>query len=100
MHKQGSQPAKQGSQPARDPDSLNDRDTWKAPSTPSAMRASNGSQCIQPPSDPAPRSQNLRAGQGLPIRLRPTATDTPKFPDTEEVTGSNPVRPTNPDLAF
>jgi hypothetical protein len=40
---------KQGSQPARDPDSLNDLDTWKAPSTPSAMRARNGSQRVQPP---------------------------------------------------
>jgi hypothetical protein len=59
---------KQGSQPARDPDSLNDLDTWKAPSTPSAMRARNGSQRVQPPSDPVPRSQNLLTGQALPIR--------------------------------
>ena len=28
------------------------------------------------------------------IELSPTVTDTPEFPDTEEVTGSNPVRPT------
>ena len=35
-----------------------------------------------------------------PLELSPTVTDTPEFPDTEEVTGSNPVRPTffrNPD---
>jgi hypothetical protein len=38
--------------------------------------------------------QDLLAGEGLPVRLSPTVTDTPEFPDTEEVTGSNPVRPT------
>jgi hypothetical protein len=54
----------------------------------------NGSQRVQPSSDPARRSQILLAGQRLPVRLSPTVTDTPKFPDTEEVTGSNPVRPT------
>ena len=33
--------------------------------------------------------------KGSPLdRLSPTVTDTLEFPDTEEVTGSNPVRPT------
>ena len=50
--------------------------------------------------DPARRSQNPLPGQGLPVRLSPTVTDTPNFPDTEDVTGSNPVRPTQFDLAF
>src|SRR5580704_12262288 len=54
----------------------------------------NGSQRVQPSPDPARRSQNLLAGEGLPARLSPTVTDTPEFPATEEVTGSNPVRPT------
>jgi hypothetical protein len=59
-----------------------------------SMGARNGSQRVQPPSDPARRSQNVLPGKGLPTRLSPTVTDTPEFPDTEEVTGSNPVRPT------
>jgi hypothetical protein len=59
------------------------------------MGARNGSQRVQPPSDPARRSQNVLPGKGLPTRLSPTVTDTPEFPDTEEVTGSNPVRPTS-----
>ena len=45
----------------------------------------------------SPTTQNVRPGQGLPVRLSPTMTDTRNalgFPDTEEVTGSNPVRPT------
>ena len=32
--------------------------------------------------------------KGSPLELSPTVTDTLEFPDTEEVTGSNPVRPT------
>ena len=36
--------------------------------------------------------------RGSPFELSPTVTDTPKFPDTEEVTGSNPVRPTSKDV--
>ena len=32
--------------------------------------------------------------KGSLFRLSPTMTDTPEFPDTQEVTGSNPVRPT------
>ena len=32
--------------------------------------------------------------KGSPARLSPTVTDTPEPPDTEEVTDSNPVRPT------
>jgi hypothetical protein len=61
---------------------------------PNAVGARNGSQRVQPSSDPARRSQNLLPGEELPARLSPAVTDTPKFPDTEEVTGSNPVRPT------
>jgi hypothetical protein len=34
------------------------------------------------------------AGHWLVARPRPTVTDTLEFPDTEEVTGSNSVRPT------
>src|SRR5580693_4977197 len=67
---------------------------WAAPSLPDAVGARNGSQRVQTSPDPARRSQNLLAGEGLPVRLSPTVTDTPEFPDTEEVTGSNPVRPT------
>src|SRR6266852_5948971 len=78
---------------------LNDLDAWKAPSAPSAVGARKGSQRVQTPADPARRSQNLLAGEGLPARLSPTVTDTPKFPDTEEVTGSNPVRPTSKDAS-
>jgi hypothetical protein len=62
-----------------------------------AVRARNESQLNQPPSDSARRSQNVPAGQELPVRLSPTVTDCRNaldFPDTEEVTGSNPVRPT------
>jgi hypothetical protein len=51
--------------------------------------ARNGSQRVQPPSDPAQRSQNVLAGVGLPTRLSATVTDTLEFPDTEEVTGSS-----------
>ena len=64
------------------------------PSAPSAVGARNGSQRVQPSPDRARRSQNLLAGEGLSTRLSPTVTDTLEFPDTEEVTGSNPVRPT------
>ena len=32
--------------------------------------------------------------RGSLFELSPTMTDTLEFPDTEEVTGSNPVRPT------
>ena len=32
--------------------------------------------------------------RGSLLELSPTVTDTPKFPDTEEVTDSNPVLPT------
>jgi hypothetical protein len=63
-------------------------------SSPLGTGAKNGSQRVQPSSDPARRSQILLAGQRLPVRLSPTVTDTMEFPDTEEVTGSNPVRPT------
>ena len=59
-----------------------------------SMGARNGSQRVQPPSDVARPNQILLASQRLPVRLSPTVTDTPEFPDTEEVTGSNPVRPT------
>ena len=59
-----------------------------------ALGARNGSQRVQPPSDVARSNQILLAGQGLPVRLSPTVTDILDFPDTEEVTGSNPVRPT------
>ena len=59
-----------------------------------AVGARNGSQRSQPPPDPARLSQTVHAGQGLPVRPIPTVADTPEFPDTEEVTGSNPVRPT------
>ena len=38
--------------------------------------------------------------KGPPVRVSPTVSDAPEFPDTEEVTGSNPVRPTSSDLAF
>jgi hypothetical protein len=34
------------------------------------------------------------------VRLWRTPGTALDFPDTEEVTGSNPVRPTIPDLAF
>ena len=67
---------------------------WAAPSLPDAVGARNGSQRVQTSPDPALRSHNLLADQRLPVRLSPTVTDTPEFPDTEEVTGSNPVRPT------
>jgi hypothetical protein len=60
---------------------------------PKAVRARNGSQRNQTPPDVARPNQNVHAGQGLPVRLSPTVTDT-LVPDTEEVTGSNPVRPT------
>jgi nitrite reductase/ring-hydroxylating ferredoxin subunit len=63
------------------------------PSVPGAVGARNGSQRVQPSPDRARRSQNLLAGEGLPARLSPTVTDSLEFP-TEEVTGSNPVRPT------
>jgi hypothetical protein len=46
---------------------LNDLDAWKAPSVPSAVGARNGSQRVQPSPDSARRSQNLLAGQGLPV---------------------------------
>ena len=32
--------------------------------------------------------------KGSPFELSPMVTDTPEFPDTEEVTSSNLVRPT------
>ena len=67
---------------------------WAAPSLPDAVGARNGSQRVQTSPDLARRSQTLLADQRLPVRLCPTVTDTPEFPDTEEVTGSNPVRPT------
>jgi len=74
---------------------------WAAPSLPDAVGARNGSQRVQTSPDAARCNQNLLAGEGLPVRLSPMVTDTPEFPDTEEVTGSNPVRPTtqNPRLA-
>ena len=53
-----------------------------------------GTNAFSRPQTPARRSQNLLAGQGRPARLSPTVTDPLEFPDTEEVTGSNPVRPT------
>jgi hypothetical protein len=49
--------------------------------------ARKGSKRVQTRPDPGRRSQNLLAGEGLPARLTPTVADTPKFPDTEEVTG-------------
>jgi hypothetical protein len=67
---------------------------WAAPSLPDAVGAGKGSQRVQTSPDPARRTQNLLAGQGLPVRLSPTVADTPEFPDTEEVTGSNPAWPT------
>ena len=67
---------------------------WAAPSHPDAVGARNGSQRVQTSPDAARCNQNLLAGEGLPVRLSPMVTDTPEFPDTEEVTGSNPVRPT------
>jgi hypothetical protein len=65
-----------------------------ASGAPNAVGARNGSQRVQPPSDTARPDQILLAGHGLPVRLSPTVADTLEFPDTEEVTGSNPVRPT------
>jgi len=62
-----------------------------------AAGATNGSQRLQPPPEPARPSQNVRAGEWLPVRLSPTVTDIRNrlgVPYTEEVTGSNPVRPT------
>ena len=67
---------------------------WAAPSLPDDVGARIGSQRLQTPPDSARRSRNLLAGEGLPARLSPTVTDTPEFPDTEEVTSSNLVRPT------
>jgi hypothetical protein len=67
------------SQSARDPDSLSGLDSWKAPSAPSVVGARNGSQRVQPQSDPARLSQILLAGQGLLVRPSPTVTDTPKL---------------------
>jgi len=45
---------------------------WAAPSLPDAVGARNGSQRVQTSPDPARRSQNLLAGEGLPVRLSPT----------------------------
>src|SRR5580693_10477115 len=67
---------------------------WAAPSLPDAVGARNGSQRVQTSPDAARWNQNLLAGEGLPLRLSPMVTDTPEFPDTEEVNGSNPLRPT------
>jgi hypothetical protein len=66
----------------------------RLPGVSNAVGARNGSQRVQPSPDPARRSQILLAGQRLPVRLSPTVTDAPEFPDTEEVTSSNLVRPT------
>jgi hypothetical protein len=71
---------------------------WATLSLPDTVGARNGSQRVQTSPDPGRRSQDLLAGEGLSVRLSPTVTDTPEFPDTEEVTGSNPVRPTRCDL--
>jgi hypothetical protein len=38
--------------------------------------------------------RTVLARRGLPHQLPPTWADGSNFPDTEEVTGSNPVRPT------
>ena len=72
------------------------RRSWPgtASGAPEAVGATNGSQRVQPPSDVARPDQILLAGQRLVVRLSPTVTYTLEFPDTEEVTGSNPVRPT------
>ena len=64
------------------------------PGTPSAAGARNGSQRVQTAPDSARPTQNVCASGKLSVRLSPTVADTLKFPDTEEVTGSNPVRPT------
>jgi hypothetical protein len=61
---------------------------------PGAWEPETGANEFSCPRDVARLKQILLAGQGLPARLSPTVTDTPEFPDTEEVTGSNPVRPT------
>jgi hypothetical protein len=47
---------------------------------PSPVGATNGSQRVQPSPDPVRRSQNLRPGQRLPVRLSPTLTDTRNGP--------------------
>src|SRR5579859_532569 len=60
---------------------------WAAPSLPDAVGARNGSQRVQTSPDPARRSQNLLAGEGLPVRLSPTMTDAPEFPDAMKERG-------------
>jgi len=47
--------------------------------------ARNGSQRIQPPPDAACPIQNVRAGQGLPVRLSPTAAAEPVQRDPEHL---------------
>jgi hypothetical protein len=46
-----------------------------------AVGARRGSQRVQTSPDPTRRSQILLAGEGLPVRLSPTMTDTPECPD-------------------
>jgi hypothetical protein len=89
-------PAVPGAETDRHRATSSPRRSWPgtASGAPNAAGARNGSQRVQPPSDVERPGQILLAGQGLPARLGPTVTDTPEFPDTEEVTGSNPVRPT------
>jgi hypothetical protein len=85
-----------GAEPDRHRATSSPRRSWPgtASGAPGAVGARNGSQRVQPPSDVARPDQILLAGQRLVVRLSPTVADTLEFPDTEEVTGSNLVRPT------
>jgi hypothetical protein len=68
------------------------------PGAPDTAGARNGSQRVQTAPDSARPTQTVCPGGGLSVRLSPTVTDSPEFPDTEEVTGSNPVRLRNKNL--
>lgn len=59
---------------------LDDLGALRGSGPPNAVGARNGGQRLQPSSDPARRTQNIRAGQVLAIRLSPTMTDSRNRP--------------------